>query len=73
MDFLNDLNTFATENRWIFWPVVGMIVTIISQIRRIGFRKLKQKKHPFKTVLAMVVFGVVIGLFMAWLTTVLRH
>lgn len=73
MEFLNDLNSFAAEHRWLFWPIVGSIITPIVQIRKIGYEKFREGNHPFQALIAMIIFGIVIGLIMAWVTKVIFH
>jgi RsiW-degrading membrane proteinase PrsW (M82 family) len=72
-DVLNNISSFTTENRWIFWPIVGAIVVSLINIRKIGYKELKRGNHPFQAIVSMIILGGIIGLFIAWLTKVLFH
>lgn len=72
-NFLTELNDFAAANRWVFWPVVGAVVTTVMGLRSIGWEKFRSGNHPIQALVAMVVLGALGGLLMAWLTKVIFH
>ena len=54
-------------NRWILWPLIAIVVTVFSGIRSVGgMEKLRRSNHPVQAVAAMVIFGLVVGLLIAW-------
>jgi len=73
MEILNELNTFAAEHRWIFWPIVGAIIIPIIQIRKIGYRNFREGNHPFQALIVIIIYGIIVGLIIAWLTKVIFH
>ena len=71
--FFQSLNGFASENRYIFYPVLGAVVMIISSIRSIGFEKLKHSNHPYQAIFATGIIGALFGFFIAWVLKLIFH
>lgn len=72
-DLLNNINSFAAENRWIFWPIVGALVIPIINISKMGLKEFKNSNHPLQGLFGLIIVGGIIGLFMALLTKVIFH
>lgn len=73
-DLMTWLNSFAAENRWVFWPIVGALVMMFTGIKSLGgVQKLKEGNHPVQAVIGMVVIGALGGLLIAWTTKAIFH
>lgn len=73
-ELMKELNSFAAENRWVFWPAVGALITVFTGIRSLGgLQKLRQGNHPVQSVVGMIIIGMIIGLVIAWGTKALFH
>ncbi len=73
-DTFNRLTTFAINNRYVFWPIVGAIIMIIFTVVKLGFSKMFSKgKHPFQVILIAAIIGALAGLFIAWILKIIFH
>jgi len=71
---MTTLNSFAAENRWVFYPIVGAVIMLLTGIRSLGgIQRLREGNHPAQAVIVMICLGVLVGFFMAWVTKVLFH
>jgi len=54
---MGEISAFISENRWIFWPVLGAIFTIITQVRKMGWSTIRHGKHPIQLLFFLALFG----------------
>ena len=54
-------------SRWVLWPIAAIVVTVVCGIVSLGgLKKLWHGNHPVQAVTAMVFYGLVVGLLIAW-------
>jgi len=72
-DILREVNRFATENRYVVWPIVGAIMMIYSSIRKIGVANWMKANHPIQGIVGVGIIGALGGLIIAWALTLIFH
>jgi hypothetical protein len=70
---MGEISAFISENRWIFWPVLGAVFTVVTQVRKMGWNTIRRGNHPIQVFLAMALYGAVVGLIIAWATKLVFH
>ncbi len=72
-DMFREVSRVAAENRYVFWPIIGAVVMIISTIRSIGLANIKKQNHPIQGMIGAGVIGALGGLIMAWVLKLIFH